>query len=484
MGLKNYICSIAQGCWESCREHFNTHPTSQPSSAKEHSQPNVGESQSTESGNGHTQKEQKTKSLFGRLSRNRKPRSNQHGLRKGASLKLPQGVVSTLSDAVLEEREAQDKLSKLTTKCKSLHDAICQLDRRAVGFDVRAEELRLQDPVANSGQVETMRESARIVRAGQNRIRDKLRELEEKLDDVRYNADAERAKLYAVLDRWLVHERIISAQTEIAGDHSTQPQPQSNGAAAHDKQTRESNEQHITTSQRANEQPRKVLQRSAGQQNLRLMAANSPQAADTPAKRSEYVRDPKLEAERDYKYYRILVGQAEADFDDRQDRFDQERDQLMLKIAAGEARESMSQLDRRQFLETQKLTQRFARAEENYYAAKDAAVAAGVILGSDVESGFAPRPDDGYSLSMEVDGHAFVDRGRIERWLAMLPESNATMIHDEDSDAIGCRESGEDDLCELESVEMWETRSAIAEGPWRRRIDKWNSIRFSAACAK
>lgn len=76
---------------------------------------------------------------------------------------------------------------------------------------------------------------------------------------------------------------------------------------------------------------------------------------------------------------------------------------------------------------------------------------------------------------MEIDGEAFVDRRRIDRWLATVPYHD---VGNEDLDKLSIR-SGENDF-DLESVEMWDTRSAIAEGPWRRRIDKWNTIRLAA----
>jgi hypothetical protein len=77
---------------------------------------------------------------------------------------------------------------------------------------------------------------------------------------------------------------------------------------------------------------------------------------------------------------------------------------------------------------------------------------------------------------MEIDGEAFVDRRRINGWLATIPDLGA----DHGIDEIASRKSVDDEF-DLDSVEMWGTRSAIAEGPWRRRIDKWNSIRLSAA---
>jgi hypothetical protein len=221
------------------------------------------------------------------------------------------------------------------------------------------------------------------------------------------------------------------------------------------------------------------LKRSAGSQNLQLMAANSLSAGTAAQGHVAPHRDPKVEAERDYKLYKLFLGQAENDFETRQYVFDQERDQLLLKRQTGQTDESMSQLDKRHILETQKLAQNFAKAEEEFYAAKEAAVAAGVVFGSDAGSGFASGLDDGYSLSTEIDGETFVDRRRINRWLAGLrladtKDNNAAFLDNELTDRNSANGS---DNFELESVKMCDTRSAIAEGPWRRRIDKWNLIR-------
>lgn len=89
------------------------------------------------------------------------------------------------------------------------------------------------------------------------------------------------------------------------------------------------------------------------------------------------------------------------------------------------------------------------------------------------------RPDDGYSLRLEIDGEMFVDRERVAKWLAevrhfVAEDDNAAYFNDDPNDGNSLNE---DDGFESGPVEMCDTRSAIAEGPWRRRIDKWNVIR-------
>jgi hypothetical protein len=402
MGLREFISSNAQRYWESCKERFNTQVTTHSTSAQRRSTVSSEEPQPIEDRAAPNPARQKIQSLINLLSQNIGLHSNQSGFQKRDSLKLPSHIVSMISDAVLADREAQHKLSRLTTKYQSLNDAVGQLDRRAFGFDVRVHELELEDSVSKPGSIETMRESARIVRATQKRLKDKLLELEAELDEVIHGREEHRTQMYTLLNGILVKKHIIPDQPENAAEGSSNVQSTTNPIAAKREIRNGRNGQCIGGTQCANEERKKVLQRSAGQQNLRLLAASSRTNAEAAQHENEFDRDPKLEAERDYKYYKLLVGQAEADFDDRQDVFDQERDQLMWRRATGEADESMSQLDRRHILETQKLAQRFAKAEDNYFAAKEAAVAAGVILGSDAESGFASRDDDGYSLSMEI----------------------------------------------------------------------------------
>ena len=444
---------------------------------------NAAEPSTTKATNASLPVWQKIKSFIVRLSPKPGRRSNRSCPQSKGSVKLPSHAVSIISDAVLSEREAQEKISGLHTKCQSLTDAIDQLDRRAFRFDVRGHELELQDSVPNPGQIETMRESARIVRAAQKRLRDRLNDLEDELDQVNHAMEERRRDAYALLDGVLVKAHIIPDKPENATERSSDVQPTTNPVTPAAEPYTWSNEQRIVGTQCFDESRRKVLQRSVGQQNLRLLAASSPTNVEPAQHKSKFVHDPKLEAERDYKYYKLLVGQAEADFDDRQDVFDQERDQLMWKRATGESGESISQLEKQHILETRRLAQRFTKAEDNYSAAKEAAVAAGVILGSDVESGFVSRDDNGYSLSMEIDGDAFVDRGRIERWLATLSLCGADIeLYGDNMDEIKSTKSGEDGV-DLESVEMWETRSGVAEQPWKRRIAKWNSIRASAAIA-
>lgn len=98
---------------------------------------------------------------------------------------------------------------------------------------------------------------------------------------------------------------------------------------------------------------------------------------------------PKVQAVRKYQFYKLVLGQAKADFDTRQKEFDQERDQLLLRCKEDETRESIYKLEGTQILETRRLAQKLSKAEVDFRAAKDEAVGAGVVFGSDASSDLA-----------------------------------------------------------------------------------------------
>lgn len=105
------------------------------------------------------------------LSSNKLMATKQIGPSTPDALRLPSDLVSSLTNILLTQRESRLVQSKIIAKLKALDTAVSQLDRRAIAFEERAEELRFQDASANSEDIETMRESARMVRATQDLIR-------------------------------------------------------------------------------------------------------------------------------------------------------------------------------------------------------------------------------------------------------------------------------------------------------------------------
>ena len=93
------------------------------------------------------------------------------------ALRLPSDLVSSLAKNLLRQRESRLVQSKLIARLKKLDTAVGQLERQEVAFEVGAEELRPQDASANSEDIEIMRESARIVRATQDPLKQRRQDL-------------------------------------------------------------------------------------------------------------------------------------------------------------------------------------------------------------------------------------------------------------------------------------------------------------------
>ncbi|KAI7189948.1 hypothetical protein KC316_g6074 [Hortaea werneckii] len=154
------------------------------------------------------------------------------------------------------------------------------------------------------------------------------------------------------------------------------------------------------------------------------------------------------------------------DFDDREERFEQEAWDRMERQAAGEEVESDLAFDHRQIQKTRELANRLTEAENLVEAAKIDAVAMGFqIPDSDIESGFVDDVDDGYRISSEAQEAASVDRDSIAKWMTKIPEEDFEGVTDADVDEW-----------DHQSVAISESGSMVAEGPDRRRIDKWQSM--------
>lgn len=134
-----------------------------------------------------------------------------------------------------------------------------------------------------------------------------------------------------------------------------------------------------------------------------------------------------------------------------------------------EVRLAKSEIDARHFHETQRMTRRFIEVEAAYDKAKAALIAAGMQPpGSDIESGFVDDVDDGYRTSFQQDEIDSVDPECVLRWLGGIPNCSP-------GDNLGVQVPKVDDWDSTE-VEMWESRSMLAEGSNRRRIEKWRGV--------
>ncbi|KJY00732.1 hypothetical protein TI39_contig315g00018 [Zymoseptoria brevis] len=166
------------------------------------------------------------------------------------------------------------------------------------------------------------------------------------------------------------------------------------------------------------------------------------------------------------------ANKADAAFEARFDKFDAEIARHERKLAAGEEVEDIQEMYLRHFHETRRLTQEFAKAEEDYYKAKDAALAAGVDLREEgLGSGFLDYPDDGYRLSEAKEDAGPVDHIRIANWVETVSSHEIEIENQIEGEAAGVIEDWD-----AESIEMCDSRSMVAEGPERRRILKWEAL--------
>ncbi|KAK4549444.1 hypothetical protein LTR36_006441 [Oleoguttula mirabilis] len=161
---------------------------------------------------------------------------------------------------------------------------------------------------------------------------------------------------------------------------------------------------------------------------------------------------------------------VEQTFEKREARFDREAEERHRKLNAGDREGVASDLafDMHQLQTTRHMARQIVEAEEALEAAKSAAVAAGIQLpGSDIESGFVDDVNDGYRISWEEDAAGTVNPQGIIKWLQGVSDE----ITEEPAEAAI-------DDWDAESVDISDSASMVADGPARKRIDKWR-----AACA-
>lgn len=116
----------------------------------------------------------------------------------------------------------------------------------------------------------------------------------------------------------------------------------------------------------------------------------------------------------------------------------------------------------------QELTHDLMQAEDAFNTAKEACVAAGVdACDDDRASGFVDDAGDGYRLSQEVQQMASVAEPKIASWLGEVDELVSPSFNDH-------AESADD--WPTKDVDISDSRSLVAEGSDRKRMDKWRQI--------
>ena len=181
-----------------------------------------------------------------------------------------------------------------------------------------------------------------------------------------------------------------------------------------------------------------------------------------------------------YRSARMRLHAMEMALDTRSERFDREADERKRKVEVGELVEPQFDFDMHQLGLTQHYTREVIDAEAECEEAKAAALAGGVEL-SDVESGFADRPEDGYRLSSEEELKNLVDSPAIKCWVETLPDPLISSLRSCFAQGVSphdfeTAEGVEVDDWDAKSIEIYDSASLVAEGPWRRRIDKWREI--------
>lgn len=177
---------------------------------------------------------------------------------------------------------------------------------------------------------------------------------------------------------------------------------------------------------------------------------------------------------------RRQLDEAEQALENRHDRFDREDREIREGYERYQRREpgfeTELQISHRHLRETQPMTRHIIEAVAELADKKEQLMKAGIqVPGSDVESGFVDREDDGYLISGEQDGEELPgsDPG-ILKWLQDVsdPPIDPTGLILADQPPA---EPKDVHRWKARKVQIWENASVVAEGPQRRRIDRWRA---------
>lgn len=170
--------------------------------------------------------------------------------------------------------------------------------------------------------------------------------------------------------------------------------------------------------------------------------------------------------------WHYLEGAQEA-FDHREEERAFERQQNVDAEARGETPrdESPEAFDHRWIVKVQELTRRLIHAEEVMAAAKTAAKAAGVDVGEYGQtSKFLDDVEDGYRVSHEREIAASAPVPKITHWLSRVPSEVLSPTFPETPGKTTA------DDWEGKEIGLSDSASVVAEGPERKRIDKWRTV--------
>lgn len=356
-----------------------------------------------------------------------------------------------LASAVLEHR-----------KLKALeHDGDLQLAALEDQGDTLSKQVEgLQDVIkgmkagpASSGQsaeINALYDAISNLREAEENIWQRRQRLVRHMSGLYKEFRDEQCELYELLDSTFVTRRLIPRDTLSVPEDG-------NGSG---------NSSSLSMHQKLD--PAHTLRRSSALINDQTKDAFDQAAAET--------RDRAALLD-DYIAKRKKLITCEVRFEAKDDHFDTLELSRRKRLAAGEEVETPTEFDHYQYDETRQLTRNIIDAEAKCEAAKAAAVAAGVKLKfSDLESGFVDDVDDGYRVSMEKDMVEECNRAGIEDWLMEIEEKACPTRYLSVRDFPGLGDLGEEGDWICEEVDISDSRSMVAEGSERRRIDRWRSL--------
>ncbi|CZT25304.1 uncharacterized protein RCC_11032 [Ramularia collo-cygni] len=330
-----------------------------------------------------------------------------------------------------EQLEAlENQASTISKQAQGLHDLIQDLKAGQTSTEVSSEIDALY------GAISDLREAEEDNWQRQQRLK---RHMSELYQDFRN----EQCVLFDALDTTLVSQGLLPHAMRSAPAESSD----ADGSAMPTQQLRRSTT-NIT----------KALNR----------AEDSEQVASAAKTRATLLKD--------YVNKRAELETCEVRFYTKEALFDELERSRLKQIAAGEEVESVTEFDLCVCEETRQMTRDLINAEAEYEVSKAAAVAAGLQLKySDIESGFVDDIDDGYRVSMEKDMIKECNRGRVEDWLAELEDKECPTRYLSVRDFEGMDLVDGTGVSALQDVGICDSRSMVAEGPSRRRIDRWTA---------
>lgn len=214
----------------------------------------------------------------------------------------------------------------------------------------------------------------------------------------------------------------------------------------------------------------------------RYQPSPSHDSIDTGAGQEEKANEVAFAQKLNWKYSNYLgfLIQAENDLETRHELFERQQEELLWRLQNEQTADTMSELERRQFVQTQEMTRKVIEFEGELDAVKAAALEADIQLeSSDIESGFIDDVNDGYGVSGEREMAGSVNREALEEWLAGLPEDPKAAEVAARTPLLVAADDQAFDHWDAATIDVCDSFSMVAEGAPRRRIDEWNIRRMN-----